>query len=202
MLQVALRPAPVARGVVEDVRWHLLPAAAQVRELSHLVSRAAHESGLDEVVTEDIATERRPAGEPRQRAVLREGPQANDGVVTPVVTLSHLPVREPGGEHRALQPRAKLNQTPEERLATCGERERLQDADARVRFHRTRQCDERMAAHDAVGIEHDHVFVVGAPAPHEIRYVARLALTAVAAAAIEHPAGAEALAQALPQGLF
>ena len=104
MLQVALRPAPVARGVVDDVGRDLFPAAAEVRELPHLVTGAAHESGLDEVVAEDIATERRPPGQARQRAVLREGSQAHDGVVAPVVALPDLPVREPGREHRALQP--------------------------------------------------------------------------------------------------
>ena len=51
-----------------------------------------------------IAAERRAPGEARERAVLREGSQAHDGVVTPVITVPHLPVREPGGEHRALQP--------------------------------------------------------------------------------------------------
>src|SRR5215472_12254399 len=108
----------IARGVVDDIRRYLFPAAAEVRELAHLVAGAAHEGGLDEVVAEDLATERRPAGEPRQRAVLREGSQPHDGVVTPVVALPDLPEREPGGEHRALQPCAELNQTPEERLAT------------------------------------------------------------------------------------
>jgi hypothetical protein len=59
-----------------------------------------------------------------------------------------------------------------------------------------------VATHDAVGVEHDHAFVVGAPAPHEVGDVARLAFAAVAAAAVEHPLRAEALAEALPQRLF
>src|SRR6516165_7641860 len=104
MLQVALRPAPVARGIIEDIRRYLFPAAAELGELTHLVTGAAHEGSLDEVVAEDLATERRPSGEPRQRAVLRKGSQPHDGIVTPVVALPELPVGEPGGEHRALQP--------------------------------------------------------------------------------------------------
>src|SRR5215469_8378112 len=124
MLQVALRPAPVARGIVEDIRRHLFPAAAELRELPYFVTGAAHEGSLDEVVAENLAPERRPSGEARERAVLREGSQAHDGVVAPVVALPDLPVREPGGEHRALQPRAELNQTPEECLAPLGQRQR------------------------------------------------------------------------------
>src|SRR5215469_1322144 len=123
MLQVSLRPAPVARGVVDDIRRYLFPAAAEVRELAHLVPGAAHEGRLDEVVTEDLATERRPTGEARQRAVLCERSQPHDGVVTPVVALPDLPEREPGREHRALQPRAELNQAPEERLTTRRQRQ-------------------------------------------------------------------------------
>src|SRR6516162_7133811 len=71
-----------------------------------------------------------------------------------------------------------------------------------MRFHRTRQRDERMAAHDAVGVEDDHGFVVGAPAPYEVEDVARLALAAVAAAAVKDSFGSEALAESLPQSLF
>ena len=69
VLQVALRPAPVARRVVDDVRRHLLPAALELGHLAHLVTGAAHERGLDEIVAEYLPAERRPPGQPRQHAV-------------------------------------------------------------------------------------------------------------------------------------
>ncbi len=67
VLQVALRPAPVARGIVEDVRRHLFPAADELGELPHLIAGAAHERRLDEVVTEDLTAQRRLARQVRQQ---------------------------------------------------------------------------------------------------------------------------------------
>ena len=66
-------------------------------------------------------------------------------------------------------------------------------------FHQPDQRGQALPAHDAVGVEDDHVAVVAAPAPAEVGDVAALALDAVLAPAVENAAEAvHFLAQALP----
>ena len=83
-------------------------------------------------------------------------------------------------------------------------RQRLHDAGARVLFHQPHQRHQRVAVHDAVGVEHHHVAVVAAPAAAEVGHVAGLAPRAPAPPAVEHAparthrAVAEGLAQAFP----
>ena len=69
-------------------------------------------------------------------------------------------------------------------------------------FHGARERDQGVTAHHAVGIEHDHAFVVRAPAAHEVGDVARLALAAVDAAAVEDALGAVTRDQAPPHLLL
>ena len=119
----------------------------------------------------------------------REGLQAHDGVVAPVVALPQLPEREPAREHRALQPRAKLQQAREQRLASHRQGQRLQNAYLGMRVHHARECHQGRTGHDAVRIEDDHVVIARAPATHKVGDIARLVAAAFATAAIEHPAG-------------
>ena len=51
--------------------------------------------------------------------------------------------------------------------------------------HQRTSARQAVAAHHAVGVEHDHVAVVAAPAPAEVGDVAALALDAVLAPAVE-----------------
>src|ERR1700675_569193 len=85
VLQVALSPAPVANGDV-DQRWRrFLPGAAAVRGHAHLPPAAAHQCGLDEIMRQDETAERLAAGEFGQAAVLCECSHADDGVVSPII---------------------------------------------------------------------------------------------------------------------
>src|SRR3984957_3993530 len=102
VLQIALRPAPVARRVVDDVGGYLLPAAGDLGHQPDLVTGAAHERRLDDVVAEDFAAEGWGARQARQRAVLRERAQPDDRIVAPVIALAQLPERKAAGQHRAV----------------------------------------------------------------------------------------------------
>src|SRR5580704_6281784 len=123
MLQVPLRPAPIAPRVIDHVRRHLFPAAAELGQLTDLVASAAHESSLDEVVAQDLSAQRWFSGQARQCAVTRERSHPYDGVVPPAIAVTELPVCEPGGEHRALQPGTELDETAEEALAPDRQRQ-------------------------------------------------------------------------------
>ena len=60
MLQVALRPAPVADDEIGEARRHALEGAVERRRHVHAPAGALEQHGLDEVVAHDVAAERRP----------------------------------------------------------------------------------------------------------------------------------------------
>ena len=101
VLQVALAPAAVALQLVEQVRRLLLVAAVEVGRQPHLLARAAHQRGFDEIVRQDLAGQAAAAGHRRQRAMAHERLDAQDRVVAPVVRFAELPVGQPEREQPA-----------------------------------------------------------------------------------------------------
>ena len=59
MLEIALAPAPVAVHEVAERRRELLVTAAELGRQPHAPSGPAQEGGLDEIVAQDLAAERR-----------------------------------------------------------------------------------------------------------------------------------------------
>src|SRR5690606_19856314 len=108
MLQIALAPAPVTDGEVDDRGRPFLIGADEIVGDAHAPTGAAEEGGLDEIVAEDMAAERRPAGEDRQAGRFGEGASADDGVVAPVIALAAAPPGKPGGNHRAIDAAGEL----------------------------------------------------------------------------------------------
>jgi hypothetical protein len=203
MLQVALCPAPVARGIVDHVGGNLFPTPNHIRSQPDLVTGAPHEGGFDEIVAEDFPAERRFAGQLGQVAEFRELAQPQDGVMAPVVAFTELPVGQPARQHRAVQVGPELDEARKQSFTTRGHRQRLDDSGFRVFVHEPGESHQRIAGHDAVGIEHDGVVVRTAPGTHEIRDVAGLAADVLLAAAIEDPPlPALALDQLLPGDFF
>ncbi|MNS45911.1 hypothetical protein D3C72_783910 [compost metagenome] len=90
-----------------------------------------------------------------------------------------------GREQRTVDPGGELLHPRIEGVAAYGQRRGLDDPGAGVGFHQARQRAQALAAHHAVGVEHDHVAVLAAPAAAEVGHVAGLALHAVAAPAVE-----------------
>ena len=85
VLQVALRPAAVANGDVDQRGRRFFPGAAAVGGHAHLPAAAAHQRGFDEIMRQHEAAEGLAALELGQAAILRECGHANDGVVTPII---------------------------------------------------------------------------------------------------------------------
>src|SRR5712672_2957166 len=81
VLQVALRPAAIANGDIDQRRRRLFPGTAAVGRHPHLPSTAAYQRRFDEIVGENMAAEGLAALERRQAAVVRERLDANDGIV-------------------------------------------------------------------------------------------------------------------------
>ena len=117
VLQVALAPAAVAGGELDQVRRRVLVAAGEVVGHPHRPAAAAQEGGLDEVVAEDQPAERGLAGQLGQAAAVGEGPGADDGVVAPVVAGVAEPGAQAAGEHRAVDAAGELLDAGERGLA-------------------------------------------------------------------------------------
>ena len=88
VLQIALTPAPVARGEVDQRGRAFLEAAAERRQHVDRPAGAAHQRRLDEIVAEDMAAERRLAGQVGHAAMVGEGAGADDRVVAPVIAVA------------------------------------------------------------------------------------------------------------------
>ena len=109
----------------------------------------------------------------------------DDRVVAPVIRLAQLPEVQARGEQRPVDAGGELLHARVQRLPPGGLWRRLDDAGGRVRLHQAHQRRDAVAAHDTVRIQDDHVSVLAAPAPTEIRDVPALPLDAMPAPAIE-----------------
>jgi len=86
VLHVALAPAAVAFGAVDERGRALLVAALEVGRDPHLPAGPLRmKGGLDEIVAEDAAAEGFATGQVGQAAMIHERLHADDGVVAPVV---------------------------------------------------------------------------------------------------------------------
>src|ERR1700675_4019319 len=113
VLQVALSPAPVADGDV-DQRWRrFFPGAAAVRGHAHLPAAATHQRGLDEIMRQDEAAERLAAREFGQAAVLCECGHANDGVVSPIIAAVAGPCAQAPSDDGSIDAGCELLQAAE-----------------------------------------------------------------------------------------
>ena len=192
VLQVALTPAPVARGEIDE-RWRaFLEAAAKRRQHVDRVARATDHRRLDEVMAENVPAEGRTSAQIRQATVIGEGARADDGVMAPVIAVAARPERQPRRDDGAVDARRELLHAREHRVAIDDERQRLDDARVGIGLHRVGERDDGVSGHQAVGVEHDHVRVGAAPAGHEIGDIARLAARVFRASSIiDARAGAE-----------
>ncbi len=196
MLQVALAPAAVAVQVVEQVGRRLLPAAlvpaaGPVGQHPHVPAGAQQQRRLHRVVAQDLAAQRRAARQRRQAAMAGEGGDAHDRVVAPVAAARPLPPRHAAGQQRPVQPGAELLHAGEQGGTADRVAHGLDQPGIRVRLHRAHQPRHRRAGHQAVGVQHDHEVVLGAPATDELGDVARLAPAILRPATVVHlrPAG-------------
>src|SRR3984957_6164098 len=203
MLEVALEPAPVALGEVDDRRRALLVVALDSRSEPDLPAGPSHQRRLDEVMAQDAPAEGPASRELGQGAVPDERRQADDGVVPPVVGLAQLPVVEPRRGYRAVEPARELLEARENGLPIRQERHALDDPDAVVALHQLHHAQDRLAGHDAVGIEDQHVPVQLAPPAAEVRDVAGLLVDSLAPLSVEDSAlGAELKREREPGGLL
>src|ERR1051325_1455129 len=97
VLEIALAPALVAQGKVDQRGWAFLVASFQIVCQTDLEACPANECRFHEVVAENFAPQRSAARQPGQAARLGERIEANDRVVSPIIAVV---ARPPG---KALQ---------------------------------------------------------------------------------------------------
>ena len=108
-----------------------------------------------------------------------------------------------GGEYRAVNLVGELLHARIQRVTPDRARRGLNDAGVRPRLHQTHQRGQALARHDAVGIQHHHVPILGAPAPAEVVDVSALSFHAAATVAVKQPGfSSELFAQGIPRIQF
>src|ERR1700692_2413735 len=100
MLKVALAPAAVARGEIQE-RWRaFLEAATQRRHHPDRPPSPTHQGRFHEIVAENMTAEGLAAAQIRQACILRKRTYANDRVMPPIVAFGALPPGNARGDQR------------------------------------------------------------------------------------------------------
>ena len=125
MLQIALAPAPVARGEIQQRRRAFLETAAERGRHVDGPAGAPHQRRFDEIVAENMSAERLAAAQFGQARISRKGAHADDGVVPPIIALGAVPPGNAGGDQRAIKSSGELLQSREQRSCIDDDRQRL-----------------------------------------------------------------------------
>ena len=170
-----MAPSPVASREIDQRGRALFVRAAEVGQHVNSKARAPHQRRFDEIVAENVPAERRLARQVRQSAMVGERARPDNRVVAPVVAVPPHPRAQTSADHRACHPGRELLEPSEHGVAVDDERLALDDAGVGIRLHRRREFDDRLAGHQTVGVEDDHMRVVATPVNDEIGDVARFA---------------------------
>ncbi len=136
VLQIALAPAAVARGEVDQRGRALLVTAAERRQHINGVAGAQHQRGLDKIMAENVAAEGRAPAQRWQAAMGGESLDADDRVVAPVIALASRPDGDAGGDDRTINAGGELLHAREQRVAIDDERQGLNDPGVGIVLHR------------------------------------------------------------------
>ena len=102
MLEIALRPAPVAHREVDQARRNFFVGPGQVGHHANPPAGAIEQGCFHEVVAQDLPAERRFAGQDRKPRAFDKGAGPDDGIMPPEIADAPVPEREPRRQHRAV----------------------------------------------------------------------------------------------------
>src|SRR5690554_1479528 len=139
MLQIALNPAPVSLGEIENIAGHFFIALFESYVETHFPASASQQRCLDEIMAEDFSAQRGPTGKGRQATARHEGLRADNGVVAPEIYRVALPEGLPRCQQRAVQGGSELEKASEHTLRANRNGDRLNQAHSRVDLHRSHQ---------------------------------------------------------------
>src|SRR5665213_1890818 len=96
VLQVALAPSPVAFEKFDQGRRRGLVTAADVGRQPEVPAGASQQRRFDKIVAHDFAAKRRRARQDWKATMVHERPEADNGIVAPVIPVWSLQPGEPG----------------------------------------------------------------------------------------------------------
>src|SRR5262245_48066726 len=177
MLQVALAPTTFPYRPMDDRRPYLFIRLLDLRHQAQAPASAEQQRGLHEIVAEQVSTKGWSSGQVREAGVAAKGANANNGIVAPVAARSAVP--ECGSRsHRGAPPIVnaigKLLVPTEQAVAIDQDRWRLDERNIGIALEGGCKPDQGLPAHQAVGVEHDHIVIGGSPAPTPFGDVASL----------------------------
>jgi hypothetical protein len=105
--------------------------------------------------------------------------------MTPIVSRAGLPKGDTGCQHWAIKHRSELHKTTKKRGLAHRNRHGLNQARARVGLHGAHHAQQTGAAHNTVGIQHNHMVVVLAPTLQKLGDIAYLSMQILFATAIK-----------------
>ena len=168
MLQVSLTPATVADGEVDQGGWARLVRAVQIVGDPHAPAGATEQGSLDEIVAQDGTAEGRATGQLRQPARFHERARADEGVVSPEVSLASRPPGQPRSQNRSVDPCGELLQARDQRRSFVQARHGLDQPGVGIVFHAANELDDGRPLHQAVRVQDQEVIVGAAPAFAEL----------------------------------
>src|ERR1700722_9877005 len=102
MLQIALAPAPIAGGEIQQ-RWRaFLKAATQRGHHPDRPSGSTHKCRFHKIVAENVAAERLATFQIGQTGIPSKCANANDCVMAPIIALGSMPPYDACGDQRAV----------------------------------------------------------------------------------------------------
>src|SRR5919201_2623210 len=135
MLEIALTPAAIAFGKINQ-RWRtFFVTAGDFGDEIHLPTGTAYEGGFDKIMAHDVSAEWWPAREVGQTRMIGERFGANDGIVTPIITIATMPVGKAGGHDRSIHASGKLVGTRKEGVPINHQRQGLNETCITMGFH-------------------------------------------------------------------
>src|SRR5438132_8230858 len=102
MLEVALAPAAVARGKIQQRRRAFLEAAAESGRHSDGPTSSPHQRRFHEIVAENMPAKRFTALQVGQTRILRKRAHPNDGIVPPIIAFGAMPPGNARSYERAI----------------------------------------------------------------------------------------------------
>ena len=196
-----MTPARFATRKFRQRRWIVLPIAAFQGQHAAFIAAPAHQDSFDLVVRQNPAGQRPAAWQDRQMAMLAKRRNANQCIMPPERAAIAIPPRSARriGPHAVAH--AELEKPRKARLRWRSDDKTLQDADTRPGLADAHHADDRVAGHQAVGVEGDHEVVVAALIFNELGHVAGLEAVVACTPAVVQPFGARSGAD-LPAGEF
>lgn len=103
----------------------------------------------------------------------------------PIITFGAVPPGDPGGDQRAIKSSGELLQSRKQRSCIDYDRQRLNKRDVGMLFHGGGEPHDRVARHQAVRVQDNHMIIAGPEPSNPVFDIAGLACGVLGAVTIK-----------------